>query len=102
MHFALQSTVVITFNKSSFSVKLLMYFISVLTLTLKKVDKKLFQNVRTCIFNCLAIQRRMDLYYMQTFFSLGLGDIGELKINVLLHQNSYSFDEVYVNFKMLE
>lgn len=102
MHFALQNTVVITFNKSSFSVKLSMYFISVLTLTLKKVDKNFFQNVRTCIFNCFAIQRRMNLYYMQTFFSLGLGDIGELKINVLLHQNYYSFDEVYGNFKMLE
>lgn len=102
MHFALQTTVVISFNRSSLSVKLSMYFISVLTLTLKKVDKKLFQNVRTCIFNCYAIQRRMNLYYMQTFFSLGLGDIGELKINVLLHQNYYSFDEVYGNFKMLE
>lgn len=44
----------------------------------------------------------MNFYYMQTFFSLGLGDIGELKINVLLHQNSYSFDEVYGNVKMLE
>lgn len=41
----------------------------------------------------------MNFYYMQTFFSLGLGDIGELKINVLLHQNSYSFDEVYGNLK---
>lgn len=79
-----------------------MYFISVLTLTLKKVYKKLFQNVRTCIFNCFAIQRRMNLYYMQTFFSLGLGDIGELKINALLHQNPHTFDEVYGNVKMLE
>lgn len=102
MHFALQTTVVISFNRSSLSVKLSMYFISVLTLSLKKVDKKRFPNLRTCIFYWFAIQRRMNLYNMQTFFSLGLRDIGELKINVLLHQNYYSFDEVYGNFKMLE
>lgn len=92
MHFALQTTVVISFNRSSLSVKLSMYFISVLTLSLKKVDKKRFPNLRTCIFYCFAIQRRMNFYYMQTFFSLGLGDIGELKINVLLHQNPYTLD----------
>lgn len=102
MHFALQTTVVISFNRSSLSVKLSMYFISVLTLSLKKVDKKRFPNLRTCIFYCFAIQRRMNFYYMQTFFSLGFGDIGELKIDTLLHHNPHTFDEVYGNVKMLE
>lgn len=51
---------------------------------------------------CFAIQRRMNFYYMQTFFSLGFGDIGELKIDTLLHQNPHTFDEVYGNVKMLE
>lgn len=39
---------------------------------------------------------------MQTFFSLGFGDIGELKINALLRQNPHTFDEVYGYVKMLE